>query len=72
MIGTVIPPHGLTSHFTMNGFTRNRLAGSWSFTEVLNPKVGVHRVVRVQTIETGKMAHTMLLTPWVPQNHTAR
>ena len=24
-------------------------------------------MVRVQTIETGKMAHTMFVTPWVPE-----
>ena len=29
-------------------------------------------MLRVQTIETGKMAHTIFVTPWVPQNHIPR
>ena len=56
----------------MNWFNQKWPAGSWSFTEVLNLKAGVHWMVRVQTIEMGKMAHTMFLTPWVPQNHNPR
>ena len=56
----------------MNGFNQKTFAGSWSFTEVLNPETGAHWMVRVQTIGTGKMAHTMFIIPWVPQNHIPR
>ena len=64
--------HRLTCHFTMNGLDQKWFAGLWSFTESLQSKTVVHWMVRVETIETGKMGHRMIIAPWVSKNHIPR